>query len=160
MESPRHLQVASSADTTAVELDLRHSRAWDLRIKGLSIHGIAEEMGVAHTTVIRYLNAALDARALPDRVQTLRIELERLDRYQEMLDLAAQDSTPYEVARCVEVMVKLMERRAALLKLDDTLLASTPVFESPSSEVIGLIAAARDRVAAREQQWRGLPAKP
>lgn len=143
-------------DTSAIALDQRHTEAWEWRIKGATPDQIAVQMGVSCSTVTRYLNAAMDARALPDRVQQLRLELDRLDRYQHALDDEIDNCGPYELARLVEVGVKLMERRARLLGLDapEQLYAAWVAAGPQDLEVTQLIEAARDRVKQREQAWR------
>lgn len=143
----------------AVDVDRRHTEAWELRIRGATVDQIADHMSIARTTAISYLNAAMDVRALPDRVQQLRLELDRLDRYQYELD--RQIIAGLFVARNVEVAVRLMERRAKLLGLDapEQINAAVTQVGPEDLEVVDLVSAAKARLALQERAWRGeLPA--
>jgi DNA-binding CsgD family transcriptional regulator len=140
-------------------MDRRHTEAWNWRMRGATVDQIADNMGINRTTVVNYLNAAMDARALPDRVQQLRLELDRLDRYQYALDV--QIAGGLFIARNVEVAVRLMERRAKLLGLDapEQINAAITQVGPEDLEVVELVNAARARLALVERAWRGeLPA--
>lgn len=150
----RHL---SPVSMRSVDLDRRHSEAWEWRIKGLSPEEISREMGIARSTVFQYLRAAMDVRALPDRVHELRLDLDRLDHW--LVILGNQIDKGLAVARNIEVGIKVLERRARLLGLDAPEQTSIEVTQigQDDLEITDMIQAARARIALTEQTWAGQP---
>lgn len=95
----------------------RRARAWELRLRGMSVRKIAEEIGVSHTAVEKMLKRTLEdlrGSELRDAEAVRDIELERLDALTSALwpDAMAGD------AQAVGRLTELMNRRAKLLGLD------------------------------------------
>lgn len=96
----------------------RELKAIDLRLKGHRYAEIGERLGcseaTAYRSVIRYLERTADENA-ESREHLRQIEVGRLDVWLLKLDPAREEGD----AKAIEVSLKLSERRARLLGLDD-----------------------------------------
>lgn len=91
-------------------------RCYELRLQGKSIRAIALETGISKSNVDRRIKAEIESRVLPLAAEVRQMEIDRLDTYLEKLHEQIEEGRG--VARCVEVAVKVAERRAKLLGVD------------------------------------------
>lgn len=92
--------------------------ALDHRLKGLSYREIADEMGMDRSTVYRYVHAAIKRiqKKYTEKANTLvTMERQKLDKLEVCLLKATRDGD----IKAATVMLKIMERRAKLLGLDE-----------------------------------------
>lgn len=130
--------------------------AYNLRLSGLSLRAIGEQMGVSHTTAADWIKAECRERVLPLADEVRQMEIDRYDAW--LVKLNEQIGDGHQVARNVEVAVKVSERRARLLGVDAPLqqeIAGT--LEHRPSELLERLARARQQVAEDEQQLRAQP---
>jgi predicted DNA-binding protein (UPF0251 family) len=125
-----------------------------LRRDGLTLREIGKIVGVSHVTVDRWIKAALKETITPaaDEVRTL--EIERMDYY--ISRLTAQIERGNQVARNVEVAMKVAERRARLLGLDAPQEIDATVHEVTQADLAlqELLREAKAKSAAQEEQLR------
>lgn len=100
-----------------VDIAVRKDRIMDLRASGWSYRAIAKEMNCSVGTVFNDYTAAMDelresTRESADQIRSM--ELQRLDRMLLALEPEAMAGSP----KCIEVSLKISERRAKLLGLD------------------------------------------
>lgn len=91
-------------------------QCYELRLQGKSIRGIAEILKMSKSTVERRISAEVKGRVLPLAEEVRQMEIDRLDSYLEKLHEQIEQGRG--VPRCVEVAVKVAERRAKLLGVD------------------------------------------
>lgn len=89
-------------------------KAYELRLKGLSLRAIGQIMGINHQTVANRLELANRAIVLPGVEEYRKIEDERLD----MMWKALQGRIDAGDPRAIEQGIRLTERRAKLHGLD------------------------------------------
>lgn len=137
-------------------------RAYELKLKGHSLRDIARIMTgegtkVSHQTVANLIKLECDARVLPLADEVRKQEIDRFDNW--LLKLAEQIDEGKQVARNIEVAVKVSERRAKLLGADSPVVTEVnATVEHKPAEVLSLIEQARQRVDAEEASLRGVPA--
>jgi len=128
-------------------------QAYTLRLAGLSLREIGDRMGVSHTHVGNLIRAECDQRVLPLADEVRQMEIDRFDSW--LWKLHEQIEAGRQVARNIEVAVKVSERRARLLGVDAPAQAEvSSVIEHKPSEVLTLIEQARQRVVDEETQLR------
>jgi transcriptional regulator with XRE-family HTH domain len=130
--------------------------AYNLRLTGLSLRAIGEQMGVSHTTVSDWVKAECRERVLPLADEVRQMEIDRYDAW--LVKLNEQIDEGNQVARNVEVAVKVSERRARLLGVDAPLqqeIAGT--LEHRPTELLDRLALARAKVALEEAELRSQP---
>lgn len=92
--------------------------ALDHRLKGLSYRDIADEMGMDRSTVYRYVHAAIKRiqKKYTEKANTLvTMERQKLDKLEVYLLKATREGD----IKAATIMLKIMERRAKLLGLDE-----------------------------------------
>jgi Zn-dependent oligopeptidase len=127
--------------------------AYTLRLAGLSLREIAARMEVSHTHVANLIRAECEERVLPLADEVRQMEIDRFDSW--LWKLHEQIEAGHQVARNIEVAVKVSERRARLLGVDAPAQAevNTTVQHKPN-EVLELIEQVRERVEEDEQRLR------
>lgn len=136
------------------ELAEKQVAAYNLRLRGHSLRDIGKMMGVSHTAVANWIKAECDTRVLPLADEVRKQEIDRFDNW--LLRLAEQIDEGKQVARNIEVAVKVSERRAKLLGADSPVVTEVnAVVEHKPTEVLSLIERARRQVAADEAALRG-----
>lgn len=140
-----------SAAPNAATIADQQARCLDLRRQGKSIRKIAEETGIARSTVQDRIDAAIAEIVHPaaDGVRTL--ELERLDAW--LLRLEESMESGEDPARIVPVAIRVSERRARLLGLDEPVKAEVTTLQLDADPDV---AAALDR--ARQAKEREIDA--
>lgn len=91
-------------------------QCYELRLTGMSIEAIAKATGIARSTVHDRIQAEITGRVQPLAEEVRKMELDRLDRWLEKLN--DQIAQGYQVARSIEVAIRVSERRAKLLGID------------------------------------------
>jgi hypothetical protein len=130
--------------------------AYNLRLTGLSLRAIGEQMGVSHTTASDWIKAECRERVLPLADEVRQMEIDRYDAW--LVKLNEQITDGHQVARNVEVGVKVSERRARLLGVDAPAQAEVATtFDPRPAELLDRLALARERVAADEAELRAQP---
>ncbi|MDE0143044.1 MAG: helix-turn-helix domain-containing protein [Caldilineaceae bacterium] len=102
-----------------IELEMRRDRAFELSQAGSSPSEIANELGVTHNTVLRYLEARREAEASKDSeevelqlaMQVVRIQALIATLYRQVMEGDESLQTTIRI-------VQLMEKEAKLLGLD------------------------------------------
>lgn len=104
----------NKADTRNEAVNEECWKAYELRLRGLSLRAIGKAMGINHQTVANRLERANRAIVLPGVEEMRKQEDERLDILLKALDrrIEAGDT------RAIEVAIRLHERRAKLHGLD------------------------------------------
>ena len=129
-------------------------RAYELKLLGHSLRAIAEIMTgegtpVSHTAVRDLISQECAERVLPLADEVRKQEIDRFDNW--LVRLNEQIEAGNQVARCIEVGVKVSERRAALLGANAPAQAEIhSTVEHKPADVLALIEEARQRVAADE----------
>jgi hypothetical protein len=142
------------AHANSVQIAEEQRACYQLRLKGLSIRAIAEELDMAKSTVERRLTAERESRVAPLADEVRQLELDRLDFYMmrlwERIEVGGKAT-----ARDVEVSMKVSERRAKLLGLDAPERQQIEAtLESRAPEVLALIEQAEASVAEEEQHLK------
>lgn len=135
------------------DLAEKQVEAYNLRLRGHSLRDIGKLMGVSHTAVANWIKLECDQRVLPLADEVRKQEIDRFDNW--LLKLAEQIDDGKQVARNIEVAVKVSERRARLLGADapiQTEVAAT--VEHKPTEVLALLEQTKARVAAEEAALR------
>jgi AcrR family transcriptional regulator len=114
-----------------------------LKLDGLSVREIADELGLTKSTVQNRLQDAYDDLVLPVADEVRQIELARLDRWQRRLEQRLADGEAPE--RIVPIGLKVQERRARYLGLDapERSEVTTTVLPAADPEVEQLLGEAR-----------------
>jgi hypothetical protein len=134
-------------------------RAYSLKLLGHSLREIADIMtaegtAVSHTTVRQLIKDETDLRVLPLAEEVRKQEIDRFDQW--LVRLNEQINAGNQVARCIEVGVKVSERRAALLGANAPVQAEVnAVVQHRPTEVLELIEQARERVEREETELKG-----
>lgn len=102
-----------------IEMEERRARVIALRRTGAPFRAIAEQLGVGVATVYDDYRKALDKLVPVEDLEAARqMELDRLDRLQMAHWAAATDSNHPDTYAAVNAVLKVMDRRAKLLGLD------------------------------------------
>lgn len=129
--------------------------AYELRLKGLTIRGVAARMGCSRSKVEALIREEIDARVIPVADEVRKFEVDRLDawlsRLEERMD---QGEDPVKL---VSVAIKVSERRARLLGLDAPERADFTVHQVTAEDVAlsQLISEAKARQATEEAELKG-----
>lgn len=143
------------ADPNPAEMAERVAQCYALKLRGFSYRRIAEEMGLSVATVHKHVTRALAERVDPLVEQYRAIELDKLESAEARLWEQVEDGSPRGLARNVEVLLKLSERRAKLLGMDAPERQQIEAtIDSRPAELIAKIEAARAASAAREADLR------
>lgn len=99
------------------ERDAKAQRAFRMRSSATPWNEIADELGVSLAAAQVLATHAAGGRQVPDRRESLVMELDRLDRWQHQIeaDIAAGVGKPGEL---VAAALRISERRAKYLGLD------------------------------------------
>lgn len=95
----------------------QRAAVYEHRVRGLSYRTIAAATNIPFSTVVRWCRDLTSARVVESQSELLAYELERLDLWQSRLEAQAEDGK--QIARNTEVLLRLSERRAKLLGLDE-----------------------------------------
>lgn len=135
---------------TEAQVAEQQIRCYELRLTGMSLDRIAKETTLSKGTVHNRIQAEIQARVLPLADEVRKLELDRLDRWLAKLD--QQIEAGETVPRCVEVAVKVSERRARLLGIDapQQLEATVTEVSQADLEFQELLREAKARVATEE----------
>jgi hypothetical protein len=137
----------------------RQIRAYELKLKGHSLRAIArtmtdEGMKVSHQTVANLIDKECAERVLPLADAVRKQEIDRFDTW--LVKLGEQIDAGHQVARNIEVAVKVSERRARLLGADAPVQQEiNATVEHKPAEVLELISQAKARSEADEAVLRG-----
>lgn len=112
-----HNPAARTGKRSAVTIADEQVLCLDLRRKGYTVREIADETGIARSTVQLRLDDALAELVLPAADEVRQLELARLDRWQRRLE-ALFDDPERDVCKVVTTALRVQERRAKLLGLD------------------------------------------
>lgn len=105
-----------AAKPNPAKVAAEQAEAFKLKLDGYSVREIAEQMGLAKSTVQARLQAAYDELVLPVADEMRQIELARLDRWQRRLEERLEDGEAPE--RIIPIGLKVQERRSRYLGLD------------------------------------------
>lgn len=133
-------------------------RCYELKLAGWSHDRIAEELGISYGTVVNRIKAHIEVRVQPLADELRSVMVDRLDLCIEKLHEQIQDpDAAGRLARNVEVLVKVEERRAKLLGVDAPERVEAIVTEVTQADVAlaELVAEARAASAVQEAQLRG-----
>lgn len=98
-------------------IEARRTQVAKLLLQGLSSRAIAEQLNCSHTTVQNDIKVILErwrTEQISDAADLVQIEVARLDRAQEAL----WDQVKYGNLHATDRLLRIMERRAKLLGLD------------------------------------------
>lgn len=129
-------------------------QCYELRLTGMSIEAIAKATGIARSTVHDRIQAEITGRVQPLAEEVRKMELDRLDRWLEKLN--DQIAQGYQVARSIEVAIRVSERRAKLLGIDAPERVEATVTEVTQEDIAlaELVAEAQAAASVTEQQLR------
>lgn len=132
--------------------------AYELKLAGWSHAKIAQKLGVSHGTVVNRIKAHIEVRVQPLADELRAVMVDRLDLCIERLHQQIQDDDQAgRLARNVEVLVKVEERRAKLLGVDAPERVEAIVTEVTQEDVAlaELVNEAKAASARAEAQLRG-----
>lgn len=140
---------------STAQLADRAVRCYELRLRGRTIRGIADELGIPKSTVQDTLNAYIAELVLPLADEVRLLELDRLDGWLGRLEDQLDNGEAPE--RVVPVLLKVQERRARLLGLDAPERVDATVHEVTAQDVelAEMLAEAKAKAAVDEQRLRG-----
>ena len=135
------------------------ARCFELKLQGWSYRRIAKEMGLSLGTVSNRIKDAIAERVDPLVEEYRAIELEKLEEAERPLWEQVLSENPRDrgrLARNVEVLIKVSERRSKLVGMDapEKQEIAAQVEHKPA-EVLSLIEQAKQRVAAEEADLIG-----
>lgn len=151
----------SESRTNPAEQAEKQVVAYELKLKGHSLRAIArimteQGMKVSHQGVANLIDAECKERVLPLAEAVRKQEIDRFDGW--LVKLNEKIEAGDQVARNIEVAVKVSERRAALLGANAPVQQEiTATVEHKPAEVLDLIAQAKAQVAAEEAKLREQP---
>ena len=130
-------------------------RCYQLRLAGLTIDQIAKATGLSQGTVHARVKAEVEGRVEPLRQEVRQMQLDRLDSW--LIKLTEQIKAGKSVARNVEVAIRVEERRAKLLGVDEVEKAEVTVHQVDQVDVglAELIRDAQAKAAAAAAAVRG-----
>jgi hypothetical protein len=140
-------------EPSAQDLDI-----FERRLNGRGVHTIAKEMSLAVKEVDEAIDRCCRPVDEPFRLQTVCIELERLDRFTEAFYRKAINGDHASAA----IVLKVNERRSAILGLDVPAgVRKDPVMlqieQTPQPTTTDRIKAALDRIAAMRVEPKSIP---
>ncbi len=112
---PKGKQTVKNSHTSPREIEARMKRAAALeyRIQGLTFAAIGERMGVDTSTAHDWVVRAIDELTHEPAAKVLKMELERLNRYQAAIDINAVGGD----LPSIESALRIQDRRAKYLGL-------------------------------------------
>lgn len=150
---PRTHTVANKVETAE-----QSRRCYELKLAGWSHDKIAAELKVSHGTVQKRIDAHIALRVQPLADELRAVMVDRLDLCIERLhDQIQDDEAAHRLARNIEVLVKVEERRAKLLGVDAPERVEATVHEVSATDVAlaELVREAQAAAAVTEAQLRG-----
>lgn len=131
------------------------AKCFELKRRGYSVRRIADETGIARSTVQDRLDAAYKEMVFPLADEVRLLELERLDAW--LVRLEDQMTNGEAPERVVPVAIRVSERRAKLLGLDAPERQEMTVAQlgSDDASVLDVLARARQAADARIAALRG-----
>lgn len=149
MASNPHLR-----DNPAERSELR-VRAYELKLRGLSVRAIGSELGVSKTTADRLLKEEIEAREIPLLNEVVKVELDRYDRYLLRLE-AALDDDAADVSKIVATAIRVSEARRKLLGYDapQRVEATVHQVDQVDVELAEVVREAQANAALEEQRVR------
>jgi hypothetical protein len=142
-----------------VETAEQSRRCYELKLAGWSHDKIADELKISHGTVQNRINAHLAVRVQPLADELRAVIVDRLDLCIEKLHNQIQyDEQGGRLARNIEVLVKVEERRAKLLGVDAPERVEATVTEVTQEDIAlaELVREAQAAAAVAEAQLRGV----
>lgn len=135
-------------------------KCFELKRMGMSVRAIGIELGMAHSTVQDRLQAAYDELVMPIAAEVKKMELERLDSY--LLRLEKRLAQGEDPVRVVPVVMKVLERRARYLGLDEPEKIEAAVTQVTQEDLAlaELVREAQASAANRESALRGSQSAP
>lgn len=131
------------------------ARAYELKLQGWSYRRIAEELQVSLGTAHNRVQAAIAQRVDPLVEEHRAIELDKLEEAEARLWEQIHHGGPKGLARNVEVLIKLSERRSKLVGMDAPERKEIAAqVETKSPELVALVEQAQAAQAQKEQQLR------
>ncbi|MGH3536649.1 MAG: hypothetical protein ACRDQG_18300 [Pseudonocardiaceae bacterium] len=131
----------------------RQVQAYELRLKGHSLRAIGKIMGLSHEVVREIISDECNLRVMPLADEVRKQEIDRFDQW--LVALNGKIDAGDQVARNIEVAVKVSERRAKLLGADAPVQTEITATVEQRPEVLDLIAQAKVEQAAQEAVIRG-----
>jgi hypothetical protein len=144
--------------TNPAEQAEKQVRAYELKLMGHSLRSIAktmteEGMTVSHQTVSNLIERECAEHVLPLADAVRKQEIDRFDRWLVKLNEQIEDGR--QVARNIEVGVKVSERRSRLLGADAPVQQEiTATVEQRPADVLALIADAQREQERQEQSLK------
>lgn len=133
-------------------------RCYELRLAGKSLEAIAKEVKLSKGTVHNRIQAHITLRVQPLADELRAVMVDRLDLCIARLhDQIQDDEAAHRLARNIEVLVKVEERRAKLLGVDAPERVEATVHEVSATDVAlaELVREAQAAAAVQEAQLRG-----
>jgi hypothetical protein len=143
-----------------VETAEQSRRCYELKLAGWSHNRIADELKISHGTVQNRIDAHIALRVQPLADELRAVMVDRLDLCIERLhDQIQDDEAAHRLARNIEVLVKVEERRAKLLGVDAPERVEATVTEVTQAdlELQELLREAKAQVVTEEAKLRGAP---
>ncbi|WP_229232284.1 hypothetical protein [Sinomonas cyclohexanicum] len=123
----------------------------ELRTMGWTLTQIGDHVGLSPASVSKHIRRAIEQIPMEEAHHLVALELDRLDRMQLEADtLMADSKNPYVKLKAMEILIRVMERRARYLPLEDTERRQLEAMRaSLTAEQGALVAAVMNRVAGR-----------
>jgi hypothetical protein len=150
--TPRRPPPANKTSTTDASTAERDARIWDLRLLGLSLRRIGDQVGLSHPAVKDVLDRGYAGLIYPKVDEARGVELERLDL---LLSKLAPAIVRGDVPAILAAL-KVSDRRAKLLGLDapTRVQAELEDVTPPRPELLDRIAAVEAANAVRQAALR------
>ncbi|WP_297699622.1 hypothetical protein [Mycobacterium sp.] len=135
-------------------------RCYELRLTGMSLDNIAKQVKLSKGTVHNRIQAHIEQRVQPLADELRAVMVDRLDTCIERLHgQILDDELGSRLARNIEVLVKVEERRAKLLGVDAPERVEATVTEVTQEDLAlaELVREAQAAAAVQEAQLRGTP---
>lgn len=151
---PRHTAGRANAARNKTQVAEEQIRCYNLRLAGLSLDLIAKATGLSKGTVNNRINAEIKDRVTPLAEEVRQMQLDRLDSW--LVKLTEQIKQGRSVARNVEVAIRVEERRAKLLGVDEAERADITVHQVDQRdlELSEMLREAKAQIAAEESEPR------
>ncbi len=155
---PRRRGAAAYRAANPAKVAEEQARCYELKLAGRTNEQIAQETGLSYGTVHNRIKAHIDAKMQPLADELRAVMVDRLDLCIERLHDQIQDpDAAGRLARNVEVLVKVEERRAKLLGVDapERIEASVVEISQEDGALAKLVREAQAAAAVVEQDLRG-----
>lgn len=126
------------------------NKAYDLRLRGKSYRQIGSELGISAATAYRYVTDYLDSVTLPLVDQVRKTEVDRLQRYLDVLDARIDDGDD----KAVNIAIRVSERLCKMLGVDQPVTQTVEHVEKTQldASIQGLLDEMADRNAQEKQR--------